>query len=85
MLFTPICKRSTLRRRKERELAFYGAVVFIPIEEYTADDANQAFTDAKLIVLLAKESVEPMNHAQLPFCVRCRQVKVKDRILLKNP
>src|SRR5574341_2180840 len=37
------------RLRKERELAFYGDVDFIPTEEYTADDANRALTDAKWI------------------------------------
>jgi hypothetical protein len=33
------------RLRKERELAFYGDVDFIPTEEYTADDAGRAIND----------------------------------------
>ena len=41
--------------RKERELAFYGDVDFIPTEEYTADDARQALSDAMWIVELAKK------------------------------
>jgi HEPN domain-containing protein len=44
------------RLRKERELAFYGDVDFIPTEEYTADDARQALNDAKWIVELAKKT-----------------------------
>jgi len=43
------------RLRKERELAFYGDVDFIPTEEYTADDARQVMDDAKWIVELAKK------------------------------
>ena len=43
------------RLRKERELAFYGDVDFIPTEEYTADDASQALIDAKWIVALARK------------------------------
>jgi len=37
-LFGEIVKKSKMLRR-ERELAFYGAVDFIPTEEYTAEDA----------------------------------------------
>lgn len=43
------------RLRKERELAFYGDVDFIPTEEYTADDARKALSEAKWIVELAKK------------------------------
>lgn len=42
------------RLRKEREIAFYGDVDFIPSEEYSADDARRALEDAKWIVELAK-------------------------------
>ncbi len=42
------------RLRKEREIAFYGDVDFIPTEEYNADDARRALEDAKWIVDLAK-------------------------------
>ena len=43
------------RLRKERELAFYGDVDFIPTEEYTADDARRALDEAKWIVELSKK------------------------------
>lgn len=38
------------RLRKERELSFYGAEDFIPLEEYTAEDALQAIEDAEFVV-----------------------------------
>jgi HEPN domain-containing protein len=38
------------RLRKERELSFYGAEDFIPLEEYTAEEASQAINDAKFVV-----------------------------------
>jgi len=38
------------RLRRERELAFYGDIDFIPTEEYTNDDANQAIKEARLVV-----------------------------------
>jgi uncharacterized protein len=41
------------RLRRERELAFYGDVDFIPTEEYTNADAQQAHDDAALVVRLA--------------------------------
>jgi HEPN domain-containing protein len=44
------------RLRKERELAFYGDVDFIPTEEYSADDARHALDDAKWIVELSKKA-----------------------------
>lgn len=43
------------RLRKERELAFYGDVDFVPTEQYTAEDARQALEEAKWIVELAKK------------------------------
>ena len=33
------------RLRKDRELAFYGDVDFVPTQEYTDEDAGQAITD----------------------------------------
>ena len=33
--------------RKERELSFYGDIDFIPTEEYTIEDANEAIYGAK--------------------------------------
>ncbi|WP_460178034.1 HEPN domain-containing protein [Thermodesulfovibrio hydrogeniphilus] len=35
--------------RKERELAFYGDIDFIPTEEYTEEDAKQAMTWANYV------------------------------------
>ncbi len=43
------------RLRKERELAFYGDVDFVPTEQYTAEDGRQALEEAKWIVELAKK------------------------------
>ncbi|MFQ5721593.1 MAG: HEPN domain-containing protein [Candidatus Aminicenantales bacterium] len=38
------------RLRKERELAFYGDIDFIPTEEYTSEDALQAIKEAEFVV-----------------------------------
>lgn len=43
--------------RRERELAFYGDIDFIPSEEYTEEDALKAFHGAKKVVGVAKEVV----------------------------
>ncbi len=40
--------------RKERELAFYGDIDFIPTEEYTIEDANEAIQGANFVVGIAK-------------------------------
>jgi HEPN domain-containing protein len=40
------------RRRKEREFAFYGDEDFIPTEEYTREEAEQALRDARFAVSL---------------------------------
>jgi HEPN domain-containing protein len=41
--------------RKERELAFYGEIDFIPSEEYTKNDAKKALNGAKFSIdLLSK-------------------------------
>ena len=39
--------------RKEREMAFYGAIDFIPTEEYTQEQAEQALADADWVVSVA--------------------------------
>ena len=39
--------------RKERELSFYGAIDFIPTEEYTREHAEQALRDATWVVSVA--------------------------------
>ena len=43
--------------RKERELAFYGDIDFIPTEEYTAEDADRAYHDAEWILNLAQRVI----------------------------
>ena len=45
------------RLRKERELAFYGAHDFIPSEEYTCEEAEQAIKDAEFILDIVKKSL----------------------------
>jgi len=44
------------RLRRERELAFYGDIDFIPTEEYTEEDARRAIEDARWVVELAKKT-----------------------------
>lgn len=41
--------------RKERELAFYGDIDFIPSEEYTEEDAKKAIEGAKMVIEVAKK------------------------------
>ena len=43
--------------RKERELAFYGDIDFIPSEEYDRTDAERAMTDAGLVVKTARDVI----------------------------
>lgn len=38
------------RLRKDRELAFYGDIDFIPTERYSVDDASKARDDARFVV-----------------------------------
>lgn len=38
------------RLRKERELAFYGDIDFIPTEEYSAEDARKARQEAQRVL-----------------------------------
>jgi HEPN domain-containing protein len=45
--------------RKERELAFYGDVDFIPSEEYKVEDAQRAIQDATFVV---QQAVLLINH-----------------------
>ena len=44
--------------RKEREFAFYGAVDFVPSEEYTLEDANRARQDAVFVVQAARRVID---------------------------
>jgi len=45
------------RLRKERELAFYGDIDFIPTEEYTSEDASEAIKDAEFVVDKARKLI----------------------------
>lgn len=45
------------RLRRERELAFYGDVDFIPTEEYSAADAARAYAEAAGVVDLAGDVI----------------------------
>lgn len=49
------------RLRRERELAFYGDIDFIPTEEYSATDGQRAYGDAAWIVVLATEVIDPLT------------------------
>jgi HEPN domain-containing protein len=40
--------------RKERELAFYGDIDFIPTDEYTLEDAKEAVEGANYVVSLSR-------------------------------
>ena len=46
------------RLRKERELAFYGDLDFIPTEEYSPEDARTAQRDATRILHAARRVIE---------------------------
>ncbi|MCP9463368.1 MAG: HEPN domain-containing protein [Nitrospira sp.] len=45
------------RLRKEWELAFYGDIDFIPTEEYTVQEASQAYRGAELVLQTARQVV----------------------------
>lgn len=45
------------RLRKERELAFYGDIDYIPTDAYTIDDAKEALEGARFVIGLAKEVI----------------------------
>ena len=47
------------RLRKDRELAFYGDLDFIPTERYSVDDARRARTDAETALIAARRVIEP--------------------------
>ncbi|MCW4021156.1 MAG: HEPN domain-containing protein, partial [Candidatus Bathyarchaeota archaeon] len=46
------------RLRKERELSFYGDIDFIPTEEYTITDAQEAMEGANFVVAVARKLIE---------------------------
>ena len=43
--------------RKERELAFYGAMDFIPTDQYTREQARRAMDDATWVVSVAERVI----------------------------
>jgi uncharacterized protein len=45
--------------RKERELAFYGDVDFIPTDEYSLADAEKAKVGAEKVVRVARRVIDP--------------------------
>jgi HEPN domain-containing protein len=47
------------RLRRDRELAFYGDIDFIPTQQYSADDARRAFEDAARVAELAGQVIDP--------------------------
>ena len=50
----PELAKISKRLRKERELAFYGDIDFIPTEEYSKEDALLAIKEAEYVVKVAK-------------------------------
>ncbi len=54
----PRAAKISKRLRRERELAFYGDIDFIPTEEYSAADAERAYADAAWVVTLASTVIE---------------------------
>ncbi|MBI4715238.1 MAG: HEPN domain-containing protein [Nitrospirae bacterium] len=44
--------------RKERELAFYGDIDFIPTEEYGPDDAREAMEGAHFVLGIARQVID---------------------------
>ncbi len=47
--------------RKDRELAFYGDIDFIPTEEYTLRDAREAIHGANYVVRVAKKLMRKID------------------------
>lgn len=45
--------------RKERELAFYGDIDFVPTEEYGLAEAQRAIDDATFVVAIAEQLLSP--------------------------
>ena len=49
------------RLRRERELALYGDIDFIPTEQYSAVDAQRAYDEAAWVLALAQEAIRPLS------------------------
>jgi len=47
--------------RRERELAFYGDLDFIPTEQYTAADAQRAYDEAAWVATLAARAIDALK------------------------
>lgn len=47
--------------RKERELAFYGDIDFIPTEEYSLEDAKEAIEGANYVVNIARRLLKNLK------------------------
>jgi hypothetical protein len=45
------------RLRRDRELAFYGDIDFVPTEQYSATDAQRAYEDAAWVLALAEDAL----------------------------
>jgi HEPN domain-containing protein len=50
----------SMELRKERELAFYGDVDFIPTDEYSLADAEKVKVGAEKVVRVARRVINPM-------------------------
>jgi HEPN domain-containing protein len=43
--------------RRDRELAFYGDIDFVPTEQYSAEEATRAYDHAAFVLALAEEVI----------------------------
>ena len=49
------------RLRRDRELAFYGDIDFVPTEQYSAADARRAYDDAAWVLALAEDAIAKLS------------------------
>lgn len=56
--------QASTRLRKERELAFYGDIDFLPTEQYARPDADLALVDAQAAVAAAQTLWQSLGPAQ---------------------
>lgn len=54
------------RLRRERELAFYGDIDFIPTEEYSPADARRAYEEAAWVLDLAARVIGGLSGGSTP-------------------
>ena len=57
----PLAAEISRRLRRERELALYGDIDFIPTEQYSAPDAQRAYDEAAWVLALAQEAIRPLS------------------------